>query len=148
MRHMQKNAPAAGSVEWWLTNDEPRAVALGALGEEPGQDGLTREQRDRQLRIIRPGRRFVPDLTYDERTANDDEPVVWEPADFDPADFEPSDFRYYGPDDTPANWQIELAATACACGCGRQKAPNRRLSFACVKRKQRRLNKLISGSKL
>jgi len=135
---MRKTAgPAAGSVGYWLTHDEPVGVLVGDFADVLGATDSARTPRERDLRIVRPGMRFIPDATYGERTANDDEPVVWEFADLEEPDFELSDFPYYAPDDTPANWETALEEDGCDCGCGRPKAPKRRLSWACIKRKQR-----------
>jgi hypothetical protein len=139
--------PKAGSVEWWLANDVPEAVPFSELGEEPDNDGLTRRQRDKQFRRVRPGRRYIPDLTYEERVAEDDE-TAWQPDDFEPDDFEAPTFRDWGsPDDTPANWENDLDTTACESGCGRVKAPNRRRCWACIKVQQRQRDAILSRSR-
>jgi hypothetical protein len=136
----------AGSVEWWLTNDVPHAVPISEIGEDKGQDGLTSQQRDRQCRHVRPGRRYIPDLTYDERVPHDDED---DPTDyFDAWEFEPPQFRDWGsPDDTPASWEMDLNSPCESDGCGRPKAPNRRRCFACIKRAQRSRDAILSQSR-
>jgi hypothetical protein len=127
-------APRAGSAEWWLTHDEPRTVPL-----EDAEPGSARRKADRELRVIRPGMRAIPHDNTD--LASDPEYDAWTPDDFDPSEFEPPQFDgWRSRDDSPANWELALDEAACASGCGRPKAPNRRQCWACIKRQQRRRN--------
>jgi len=100
--------------------------------------------RDREFHFVREGPALIPDLTYAERTAADDEALAWEPSDFDPSEFVASPVQRRERDETPANWELDLNKTLCINNCGRSKAPKRRYCFACIKRQQRNRDAMLN----
>jgi len=79
-------SPKAGSVEWWRTVRR-HEVSLSDIGEEPGRE---QQQRERQLHVIRPGERVIPD----EPAPYDDDSDAWVADDFEDFDlWEPRQTR-------------------------------------------------------